>query len=124
MQIIRVYSTPDGESHFEDVDVPLLPSGYGKLSETVPLKGVRFRETPVDGALDFHNAPARQFIVTLSGIVEIEVTDGEKRRIGPGGIMLAEDVTGRGHITREIEGPRRSLFLPVTDEFDAGRWRA
>lgn len=123
MLITRVYSTPDGESHCEDLDIPLLPSTYGSLSTLIPLKGVRFRQTPVGGALDFHNAPARQFIITLEGIVEVETTDGSKRRFGPGGIMLAEDITGRGHITREIEGPRRSIFLPVTDDFDASAWR-
>lgn len=124
MHIIRVYTSADGESHFEDLHVPMLPSRYGVLSSLVPLEGVRFRETPVGGELDFHTAPARQFIVTLQGEVEITVSDGETRRIAEGGIMLAEDVTGRGHITREIRGPRLSLFLPVTPEFDASAWRA
>lgn len=124
MKVTRVYTDEAGESHFEDLDVPLAPGGYGSLSELVPAEGVYFRETPVGGALDFHNAPRRQFIVNLSGCVEIETTDGERRRLRAGDIMLAEDVTGRGHITRDIEGPRYSLFLPLPAGFDIGPWRA
>jgi len=123
MHIIRVYSDEQGESHFEDLEVPLHASRYGSLSDLVPTSGVIFRETPVGGELDFHNAPQRQFVVTMSGMVEIEATDGSKRRLGPGGILLADDTTGRGHITREIAGPRTSLFLPLPADFDVSAWR-
>ena len=124
MKVTRVCSDGEGGSHFEDLDVPLEASGYGSLSQLVPAAGVYFRETPVGGALDFHNAPRRQFIVNLSGCVEIETTDGEKRQLRAGDIMLADDVAGRGHITRDIEGPRRSLFLPLPEDFDIGPWQA
>ena len=123
MLITRVYTGADGESHFEDLDIPMRESGYGSLSELVPVGGVMFRETPVGGALDFHNAPRRQFVVNMSGLVEIECFDGSKRQLGAGGILLADDTTGRGHITRDIEGPRLSLFLPLPEDFDPAPWR-
>ncbi len=123
MKVVRIYSTPDGESHFEDLDVPLNQGRYGKVSDLVPANGVVFRETPVGGALDFHNAPARQFVVTLWGLVEVEATDGSVRRFGAGDIMLADDTTGRGHITRDLAGPRRSLFIPLPADFDPAPWR-
>lgn len=123
MKVVRIYSTDDGESHFEDLDVPLNETRYGGVSDMVPVKGVMFRETPVGGELDFHNAPRRQFVVTMTGKVEVEATDGTKRQLGPGGILLADDTTGRGHITREVEGPRTSLFLPLPDDFDPAPWR-
>jgi hypothetical protein len=85
---------------------------------------VIFRETPAGGALDFHTAPRRQFVITLSGIGEIECGDGSRRRVGPGDIMLAEDTTGQGHITREIQGPRRGLFIPLPPDFDIRVWQA
>ncbi len=59
----------------------------------------------------------------MTGEVEVEATDGDKRRLGPGGILLADDTTGRGHITREVSGPRTSLFLPLPDDFDISGWR-
>lgn len=124
MQITRVYTGSDGQSHFETIEISLQESRYGALSELFEAEGVIFRETPAGGELDFHNAPRRQFVVTLSGEVEIECGDGSKRRLGPGEILLADDTSGQGHITREIQAPRRSLFIPLPDDFDVGRLRA
>jgi hypothetical protein len=124
MRILRIYTGADEQSHFEDLDIPLNESRYGQLSSVVPTQGVMFRETPAGGELDFHRAPQRQFVITLEGEVEVECGDGARRRLGPGGIMLADDTTGQGHITREISGPRRSLFLPLPESFDVAPWRA
>ena len=124
MRAARIYTGADQRSHFEDLDIPLKPGNYGSLSELVPAEGVIFRETPVGGALDFHVAPRRQFVITLAGLVEVECGDGTKRRFGPGDIMLADDTTGQGHITREVQGPRRSLFIPLPESFDTRPWKA
>ena len=124
MEITRVYTGDDEQSHFETIEVALTESRYGALSELFEAEGVIFRETPVGGELDFHNAPRRQFVVTLSGVVEIECGDGAKCQLGAGGILLADDTTGQGHITREIEAPRRSLFIPLPDDFDVDRLRS
>jgi hypothetical protein len=123
LKVTRIYTGDDNESHFEDLDIPLNESRYGSLSDIVPVKGVMFRETPIGGALGFHNAPQRQFVVNLSGVVELETGDGTRRRLGAGDILLADDTTGRGHITRDIEGPRYSLFLPLPEDFDVSAWR-
>ena len=120
---MRIYTGDDGESHFEDLEIPLAPSGYGAHSELVAAHGVIFRETPVGGALDYHTAPRRQFVITLSGVAEVECGDGSVRRFGPGDILLADDTSGRGHITREVEGPRRGLFIPLPDDLDVAQWR-
>ena len=124
MEITRVYTGDDNQSHFETIDVPLSESRYGSLSQLFEAEGVIFRETPVGGELDFHNAPRRQFVVTLSGLVEIECGDGSKRQLGAGQILLADDTTGQGHITRDLEGPRRSLFIPLPKDFDVNRLRS
>jgi hypothetical protein len=124
MRAARIYTGADKRSHFEELDIPLKPGNYGSLSELVPAEGVIFRETPVGGALDFHVAPRRQFVITLAGLVEVECGDGTKRRFGPGDIMLADDTTGQGHITREIQGPRKSLFIPLPESFDTRPWKA
>ena len=124
MKAARIFTGADGRSHFEDLDIPLKPGGYGVLSDLVPSSGVIFRETPLGGALDFHVAPRRQFVITLAGLVEVECGDGTKRRFGAGDIMLADDTTGQGHITREIQGPRRSLFIPLPESFDTRPWKA
>jgi len=124
MRITRIYTGRDNQSHFEDLDIPLMPAAYGSESERVHVTGVVFRETPAGAALDFHPAPTRQFVITLGGLGEIECGDGSRRRLGPGDILLAEDTTGQGHITREIKGSRRGIFILLSEEFDSTVWRA
>jgi quercetin dioxygenase-like cupin family protein len=95
----------------------LKPQGQGtELSTVVPARNVQFRRTNKDYNLDWHPAPARQFVVTLSGESEVELEGGKKIRLGPGNILLAEDTTGQGHISRAIgTGERISLFIPIAD---------
>ncbi|MEQ8860014.1 MAG: hypothetical protein RIC56_15325 [Pseudomonadales bacterium] len=115
MKLLRIYTGDDGRSHFEDVEIELTDRGdLGRISSLWPGAGVMFREVGGDYDLDFHNAPRRQLVVNLSGTVEIEVGDGSVRRLGPGTILLAEDTTGQGHISRAVDGePRTCLFLPL-----------
>ena len=64
-----------------------------------------------------HNAPRRLFIVQIDGTVEVEASDGEKRVFGPGSVLLVEDTTGKGHVTRSLTpGPRATLIAPVAGE--------
>ncbi len=117
MRYFRIYTGPDGESHFADVEIDLHGQpGGSEYSDLVPATGVIFRRSPADQLLDWHPAPRRQFVITLSGEAEVEASDGEVRRIGPGTIMLAEDITGKGHITRgRGTAERISLFIPLPD---------
>ena len=123
MRIARIYSGDAGRSHFEDLDIPLNPVSYGEQSPLLPSEGVILRQTPQGSEQDFHPAPRRQLVITLSGQAEIECGDGSKRRFGPGDVMLADDTTGQGHITRVTEGPRRFLFVPIPDSVDVSQWR-
>jgi len=46
--------------------------------------------------------------------VRITVSDGETREIGPGEILLVEDVSGKGHISQAIAGQmRHSVFVTL-----------
>ena len=115
MRIVRLYTGPDNRSHFEDLDVPLRDAGrIGFVSERVKATGVVFRETAGDYDYGFHTAPRRQYVVNLEGEVEIEVGDGTRRILRSGDILLAEDTTGQGHISRAVDGkPRRSLLITL-----------
>jgi len=115
MKVTRIYTGADGESHFEDVEVEFAQSGpLGRISKLVPARGVLFREVDGDYDLDFHNAPRRQYVINLTGSVDIVTGDGTTRRLGPGDILLAEDTTGRGHKSRNVRGePRTCLFIPL-----------
>ncbi len=115
MKILRVYSGDDGESHFEDVEIPLRDLGrIGRLSPLQEATGIVFRTTEGDYEYGWHNAPRRQYVINLDAPVEIEVGDGTVRRLEPGSVLLAEDTTGRGHISRAVDGrPRTSIFVTL-----------
>lgn len=115
MTVVRIYTGSDNQSHFEDVKIPLKSTGkVGFLSDLMKATGIVFRETGGDYNYDFHTAPRRQYVVNLEGEVEIEVGDGTKRILRSGDILLAEDTTGQGHISRAVAGkPRKSLFITL-----------
>ena len=115
--IVRVFSDARGESHFEDVSVTLKNQGsVGWLSDPVNARHVIFREVEPAYDWDFHCAPEKQYIVLLDGEIEIETSLGEKRTFKPGQVLLMEDVSGKGHKTRNIYPLRRkSLFITLPD---------
>ena len=115
MKIHRLYADDKGESHFEDVEVQYTESTRGgRLSPRMPAAGIIFREVPPDYDLDWHPAPRRQYIVNLDAGVEITASDGEKRRIGAGEILLVEDTWGKGHLSKAVDGKlRHCIFVPV-----------
>jgi quercetin dioxygenase-like cupin family protein len=119
--IVRVYSGDDGRSHLEEVTLALQPfvDTEGAYGEGTPLQaatGIAFRVAPPGYILNWHCAPRRQYSITLSGEAEIEVGDGTVKRIGAGDVVLAEDLTGQGHITRVVGNqPRLSVVVPLAE---------
>ncbi len=113
MAIYRVYSGDDGQSHVEEMkleDHPELTAGQNTANIT-------FRTFPADREDEFHTAPRRQYIITLSGEVEVEVGDGSTVRYQPGDARLVEDLTGQGHITRVIGGqPSVNVIIPLAGQ--------
>jgi quercetin dioxygenase-like cupin family protein len=121
-RMIRVYTGEDGKSHIAEVPFALQPfvDTEGAHGEGTPLQaatGITFRLSPPGYVLSWHCAPRRQYSVVLSGEAEIEVGDGTVARIGPGDVVLAEDLTGQGHITRGVGSqPRFSAIVPLAEE--------
>lgn len=115
MHYTRIYSDVQGESNFETVIVPLNDKGLvGYLSESIPVKSVQFRENKADYKWDFHNSPAKQFIILLDGEVEITTSMGETKQFVAGDILLVEDTHGKGHKTRNIKKQiRKSIFIQL-----------
>ncbi|HEY4921040.1 MAG TPA: hypothetical protein VII40_13120, partial [Xanthobacteraceae bacterium] len=59
-------------------------------------------------------APRRQYIINLDGGVQITASDGESRVIGAGEVVLVEDITGKGHLSRAVNAQmRHSIFVPI-----------
>lgn len=122
MRYVRIHTDADGQTHFEDLDVALAPSDFAPpappllVSEPVPAEQAVLFTAPAGWYGDWHPTPRRQYYVQCSGELEVQVGDGETRRLHPGDIVLLEDTTGRGHTTRVIgDGDVRALFVQLPD---------
>ncbi len=113
IKVTRVYSDSKGESHFEDIEMPLKDDGeIGFLSDQIPVKNLIFRKVKPDYDYDFHTAPQNQYIILLDGEIEIETSLGDKRTFKGGDILLMEDTQGKGHKTRNLQNiERKSIFI-------------
>ena len=98
MPLFRLYTGADGKSHVEPIALTKTPD-WGKGLATTQIS---FREDPVGRFIDWHPAPRRQFVIILSGQLEIGCGDGSKQVFGPGDARLVEDTTGKGHTTRVV----------------------
>jgi quercetin dioxygenase-like cupin family protein len=117
MAIIRIYAGSDGQSHFEEIEPRWEPLGdRSERAELIPGSGIVMRRFEAARTNPWHHAPGRYAVFTLSGAVDIEIGDGTVRRLGPGDILIAEDRSGQGHVTREVgPAPRVSIFVPLGD---------
>jgi hypothetical protein len=125
VRFTRIVRDADGGSAFEDDEIVLadrqvaagvpamalggLPSAGGVLF----VRSAEFDSAP-------HPAPREQWVVMLRGVIEVAVTDGTRRRFGPGDLLLAADTTGTGHVTSGVgEPPLEALFVPVASGPDS-----
>ncbi|MBI2830920.1 MAG: hypothetical protein HYX79_01520 [Chloroflexi bacterium] len=115
MKYVHLYTGPDGKSHFKDNEIELKDFAKGrKKSETIKATGISFNVTDAEYNYDWHNAPRRQFIITVEGEFEILASDGTSRRIRTGDIVLADDKTGQGHISRTVgDKLRKSIIVTL-----------
>jgi quercetin dioxygenase-like cupin family protein len=111
--LIRLFTGDDGQSHFSLGEIAWrIEAGVNALSVSEPAQSISFEETAAGSSLDWHNAPHRQYVVTLSGRLEFETRKGEKQLVQPGDVLLAEDTTGGGHRWRLIDDqPWRRVYV-------------
>jgi hypothetical protein len=116
----RVYTGSDGRSHISELALDMRPfvdteGAHGEATALQPASGITFRVSPPGYVLDWHCAPRRQYSISLAGQAEIEVGDGTVVRVGPGDVVLAEDLTGQGHVTRVVgDQPRLYAVVPLS----------
>jgi hypothetical protein len=101
----RIYASQDGNAHFADFELDFGTDASGAVTPPIDVDRLVFRHFPAHHEVGYHTAPRIQW-------VEIECADG-CRRFFAGDLLLAEDLLGRGHITRGLDEPWVLAFCPV-----------
>ena len=117
--VLRIWADEDGESHLEDIaptftEEDFVPPAPPVLTTAVePATGYLLERVSAGWYGEWHPAPSRVLAFYLSGYGRIEASDGEVRPLEPGTILLAEDTTGKGHIT-SVTGAEEMVVAIVT----------
>ena len=118
MKCLHIYATPDGESHFGEVEIattmtPLFPNEAPfELSAYYPASSIRFVHIPAGvREAGFHIPPDKLLAIWLDGQVEFETSDGQVRRLSAGNAVLVEDTHGKGHISRHPEAGQNLIIV-------------
>ena len=115
LMMTHLYTGPDGQTHAEETEAKFTAGNANEVFKLMAVTGAELHRAAPGTVIDWHTAPRKQYVITLSGQAELEVAGGKKIPIGPGHIDLVEDTTGKGHITR-VTGTedRVTLQLPVS----------
>jgi hypothetical protein len=131
LSITHLWADAEGVSHFRDEKMsfeaatPQNPTA-GTTSRTnadpealvaLPLRGATgatFLYLKRAAVEDWHRAPQRMYLIPVQGMSEVTAGDGQVRRFGLGSILLMDDLTGKGHITRAVgDVDHVALTIPV-----------
>lgn len=109
MKFPRIYTDEQGETHIGVRDLPEHeaplgppPNPVGRMTDREAVSAFVAISFPAGTVAPSHNAPQPYICVVLSGEGEVAASDGKTVRLGPGGLLYCDDVTGKGHVTRSI----------------------
>src|SRR5258706_7871964 len=108
LEFLRLYADQTGASHFAPLTIDTVTRNFAppalpfNVSEFVSASQQGFLHLPQGWIGEMHPSPLRMWIFVLSGRMEFEASDGERRQIAPGSALLLEDTTGLGHQSRVI----------------------
>jgi len=101
LDVLHVYTGADGVSHAEMQQQPGQTSTYlGALLRQFPFgdpSNVVIVSGPPGFHIPQHPSPYRELFLLLAGSSVIELSDGTRRPLQAGSLVLFEDVTGPGH---------------------------
>lgn len=106
---VRLFTGDDGQSHVEETVV-----NSDAASPWNDATRIRFEETAAGSSLEWHVAPQRQYVLTLTGTLEFTTRDGATFVLSPGDVLLAEDTAGGGHRWQLIDDqPWRRAYVTL-----------
>jgi mannose-6-phosphate isomerase-like protein (cupin superfamily) len=118
--VTRLYTGADGQSHAEETQVAWRPARLRadlSESESVRATGAQFLRWPRGFVWEGHPASKRQYVIIVSGRGQVDVAGGKQVQLEPGRVLLADDVTGKGHTTRVgADEDLVMLLVPLAQE--------
>ena len=125
MKCLRIYATADGESHFDEVEIPTsarqIHPGVAAFEVSAGYPATRIRLTRVPsgaGQVDWHTVPERVLTVRLDGAAEYQTSDGDERHVPAGGFILFEDTHGKGHRSRHSPQEQTVIWISLPRGLD------
>ena len=125
MKCLRIYATADGESHFDEIEIPtssrqIHPNVAAfEVSAKYAATRVRFTRIPAGARqVDWHTVPERVLTVRLDGSAEYQTSDGDERHLPAGGFILFEDTHGKGHKSRHSPQEQTVIWISLTRGLD------
>ena len=104
IRAIKLYTGPDGASH--------VLMGTIDEKDRNDVIAIHFKETPAHSSNDWHVSPESQYVITLSGTLEVTTRDGATFVVRPGDVLLSEDKLGTGHKWRLMDDqPWRRAYV-------------
>ena len=100
MGTYRMFADGNGDTTWEPIDLDEHPDWLQGVDAT----NIRFGVRPPDVEQDWHPAPQRQFVIILSGQLQITYPDDSTKVFGPSDARLMDNITGKGHKTIAVGG--------------------
>lgn len=98
-----IYALPDGQSRLIDIDLPVTrkvtgPDGASHWEGVAAAThwGLAGNASSASHH-EWHTCGQAGLSITLRGTWEIEASDGTRRALGPGDVLVMLDTTGQGH---------------------------
>tara|TARA_R110002012_G_scaffold203651_3_gene373049 strand:+ start:1227 stop:1616 length:390 start_codon:yes stop_codon:yes gene_type:complete len=125
MKCLRIYATQDGESHFDEVELPTTKRTVHPeavpfdVTASYPASRVRITHIPAGmREVSWHTVPEPVLTVRLDGAVTYETSDGETREVAAGSFVLVEDTHGKGHLSRHAPEAQTVIWVSLPNSFD------
>ncbi|WP_131196931.1 hypothetical protein [Lichenihabitans psoromatis] len=125
MKCLRIYATPDGESHFDDVELPTTKMSVHPdavpfdVTSSYPASHVRIARIPAGmREVAWHTVPDPNLCVRLDGSVDYETSEGDMRHVPAGRFVLVEDTHGKGHLSRHSPEAQTVIWISLPNGLD------
>lgn len=122
MKCLRIYATPDGESHFDDIELPTTKIAVHPdavpfdVTASYPASRVRLTFIPAGmREVAWHTVPEPVLTIRLDGAVDYETSDGDRRHVTAGSFVLVEDTFGKGHLSRHSPEAQTVIWISLPE---------